>query len=59
MLSLGRSLLVPVPKLLQLLGLDPDAEDETAPVGKTGAVAMIKTPDTTSNGQVHDNDPAG
>ena len=58
-LKLGRRLLVPVPKLLRLLGLDLDARDEAAPVGKTGAVAMIKTPDAISNGQVHDNDPAG
>lgn len=36
-LKLGRRLLVPVPKLLRLLGLDPDTEDSEAPVAVRGA----------------------
>jgi hypothetical protein len=36
-LTLGRALRVPVPKLLRLLGLDLDPEDSEAPVAVRGA----------------------
>jgi excisionase family DNA binding protein len=46
---------IPVAALLRLAGLQP--EDETAPVGETGAVALLKTPDATSNGISNGSDP--
>jgi excisionase family DNA binding protein len=53
-IRVGSAIRIPVAALFRLAAVEP--EDETAPVGKTGAVALLETPDTTSDGQVHDND---
>jgi excisionase family DNA binding protein len=53
---LGNTVRIPTVAFLRMAGFEP--ENETAPVGKTGAVALIKTPDTTSNSHPHDNDPS-
>jgi excisionase family DNA binding protein len=54
-IRIGSAIRIPVAALARLAAIKP--EDETAPVGKTAAVAPLKTPDTTSNGHPHDNDP--
>jgi excisionase family DNA binding protein len=52
---IGNAVRIPTAAFLRMAAIKP--EDETAPVGETGAVALLKTPDTTSNGHPHDNDP--
>jgi hypothetical protein len=55
-LRLGRSLRVPVPKLLELLGV---TSQEAASAGiATPTLALLKTPDTESKRHAHDNDPS-
>jgi excisionase family DNA binding protein len=54
-IRVGSAIRIPVAALSRLAAIKP--EDETAPVGETGAVALIKTPDTTSNGISNGTDP--
>jgi hypothetical protein len=53
-LRLGRSLRVPVPRLLELLGVTP--ENAASAGAAIPTLAVIKTPDATSNGP-NDNQP--
>ena len=52
---LGNTVRIPTTVVLRMAELKPG--DETAPVGETGAAALIKTPDTTSNGISNGSDP--
>jgi excisionase family DNA binding protein len=52
---IGNTVRIPTAAFLRLAAINP--EDETAPVGETGAVALLKTSDASSNGQSHDNHP--